>query len=39
MKFDIVAPGVKVQYVPESDSLEACFEYGRQIGKAVMDRG
>jgi flavorubredoxin len=38
MKFDMVSPGVKVQYVPDSDSLDACFEYGRQIGRAVKER-
>jgi flavorubredoxin len=39
MKFDMVEPGVKVQYVPDSDCLDACFAYGRQIGQAVKERG
>jgi flavorubredoxin len=38
MKFDIIEPGVKVQYVPDSDNLDACFEFGRQIGQAVKAR-
>jgi flavorubredoxin len=38
MKFDMVAPGVKVQYVPDGESLDGCFEYGRKIGKAVRER-
>jgi flavorubredoxin len=37
LKFEMVAPGVKVQYVPESDGMDACFEYGRQIGRAVKE--
>ncbi|MDX1707935.1 MAG: flavodoxin domain-containing protein [Desulfobacterales bacterium] len=35
MKFDIIDPGLKVQYVPDQDRLEECYEYGRKIGKAV----
>lgn len=38
MKFDIIEPGLKVQYVPDSENLDACFEYGRQIGQAVKAR-
>ena len=38
MKFDMVEPGMKVQYVPDGDSLDACFEYGRKIGQAVKAR-
>jgi flavorubredoxin len=38
MRFDIIEPGVKVQYVPDSDNLDACFEFGRQIGQAVIAR-
>ena len=36
MKFDIVDPGLRVQYVPDKDSLESCYELGRRIGKAVV---
>ena len=35
MKFDIVDPGLRVQYVPDKDSLESCYELGRRIGRAV----
>jgi flavorubredoxin len=37
MKFDIVDPGLRVQYVPDKDALENCYELGRKIGKAVME--
>lgn len=36
MKFELVDPGLKVQYVPDSDNLEACVEFGRKIGNAVI---
>ena len=37
MKFDIIDPGVRIQYIPDSDSLETCYELGRKVGKAVME--
>jgi flavorubredoxin len=38
MKFDIIDPGIKIQYVPEKKGLEACFELGQKIGKAINDK-
>ena len=35
MKFDIIDPGIKIQYVPDQDGKDACFELGRKIGKAI----
>jgi flavorubredoxin len=35
MKIDIVDPGVRSAYVPDGNNLEACFEMGRVIGRAV----
>jgi len=35
MKFEIVDPGLRVQYVPNKEALESCYELGRKIGKAV----
>jgi flavorubredoxin len=35
MKFDIIDPGLRVQYVPDKEALGACYELGRKIGKAV----
>ena len=38
MKFDVIDPGIRIQYVPENKGLEACFELGRKIGQAVNER-
>jgi len=35
MKFDIIDPGVRLQYVPDKEGLNACFELGKKIGKAI----
>jgi flavorubredoxin len=35
MKFEIVAPGISHQYVPQSSDLKACLEYGQKIGAAI----
>jgi flavorubredoxin len=35
MNFQMVAPGPRVQYVPNHAALEAGIEYGQQIGAAV----
>ncbi len=35
MKFDIIDPGIRIQYVPDKDAKVACFELGRKIGKAI----
>lgn len=35
MNIEIIAPGLKVQYVPDNQSLEACIELGKTIGKAI----
>jgi flavorubredoxin len=35
MKFDIIDPGIKIQYVPDQDGKNACLELGRKIGRAI----
>jgi len=35
MKFEILDPGLKIQYVPDRAALGQCFEFGRRIGQAV----
>ncbi|MBA4368969.1 MAG: MBL fold metallo-hydrolase [Desulfobacterium sp.] len=35
MKFTMIDPGLKIQYVPDQEGNEACIEFGRKIGKAV----
>jgi flavorubredoxin len=37
MKFDLVAPGVKIQYVPNQEDLDACIEFGKKIGRAINE--
>jgi flavorubredoxin len=38
MQFEIIESGMKQQYVPDSNGLEACREMGRKIGMAVIGR-
>jgi flavorubredoxin len=35
MKIELAQPGLKVQFVPEKQVLDACHEFGRKIGRAV----
>ena len=35
MKFDMIAGGPRLQYVPDSAGIEACVEYGQRVGAAV----
>jgi flavorubredoxin len=35
MKFDIIDPGLRIQYVPDRDALKNCYDLGRKVGKAV----
>ena len=37
MKFDVIDPGVRIQYVPEEKGLNACYELGRKIAGALQD--
>jgi len=35
MKFTVIEPAVKVQYVPDSEGLEACYELGRKVAEQL----
>ena len=35
MKFTLIEPGPRVQYVPGDACIDACIEYGKKIGDAV----
>ncbi len=35
MKFDVLAPGVRIQYAPDKDGLETCIDFGRQMGRKL----
>ena len=37
MKFDIIAP-VRHQYIPDSSALEASFELGKAVGRAINEQ-
>jgi hypothetical protein len=37
MNFDMIDPGLKIQYVPDKEGLDHCYEYGRKIGIAVKE--
>jgi flavorubredoxin len=37
MKFEIVDPGVKIQFVPDKEGLEACNRLGKKIGQRLSD--
>ncbi len=37
MKFDVIDPGIRIQYVPDEKSLEACYELGTKIAQALPD--
>jgi len=35
MKFEIVDPGVKVQYVPDDKGIEACYQLGKKVAEKL----
>ncbi|HOP47468.1 MAG TPA: FprA family A-type flavoprotein [Desulfobacteraceae bacterium] len=35
MNFEVVGPGLKIQYVPDKEGVEACYELGRKISAAM----
>ncbi|MBL7175464.1 MAG: FprA family A-type flavoprotein [Desulfobacteraceae bacterium] len=37
MKFNIIDPGLKIQYVPNEEGIKACYELGRKIAKALPE--
>ncbi len=37
MKIELVAPGVRVKYVPDDEALGPCLELGRTIGQKVKE--
>jgi flavorubredoxin len=36
MKFEMVEPGLRVQYVPDKDAINACEDFGRKIAEAMQ---
>jgi hypothetical protein len=39
MKFSLIDPGLKVQYVPDPRAIETARQLGRKVGKALQDLG
>jgi len=39
MKFTMIEGGPRLQYVPEKEGIEACVDYGKKIGEAVIEKG
>ncbi|MBW1962212.1 MAG: FprA family A-type flavoprotein [Deltaproteobacteria bacterium] len=37
MKFDLIEPDIRLQYVPDRSGLESCFRFGKQIGKSINE--
>ena len=37
MKFTVIDPGIKVQYVPVHDDLKRCAELGRKVAKVLKE--
>ena len=37
MKVELVAPGVRIKFVPDHDALAPCVELGRTIGQKVKE--
>ena len=35
IKFEMIDPGVKIQYVPTDEGIQACYELGKKIAKAL----
>jgi flavorubredoxin len=39
MKVELIEPGLRVQFVPDEPVIESCYEFGRNIGRAVLNMG
>ncbi len=37
MHFDVIDPGIKIQYVPDNESIESCYGLGRKIAAALPE--
>ena len=38
MKFEILDPGIKVQYVPQDDDLKKCVDLGQKVARALKEQ-
>jgi flavorubredoxin len=37
MKFEIIDPGLRIQFIPDAQGLETAFQLGRKIGQALSN--
>jgi len=35
MRFDLVDPGVKIEYIPDDQGMDSCYQLGKKIGRAL----
>ena len=35
MKFEIIKPELRIQYVPDKEGLEACYRFGQEVGTLI----
>lgn len=35
MKFEIIKPELRIQYVPDKEGLEACYRFGQEVGALI----
>jgi flavorubredoxin len=35
MKFEVIDPGLRIQFVPDEKGIEGCYELGKKIAKAI----
>jgi hypothetical protein len=38
MKVELVAPGLKVKYVPEENALKSCYDLGKIVAEKLSER-
>jgi flavorubredoxin len=39
MKFQVLEPDAKIQFVPDTEGLESCYDFGRTIARAIKAAG
>jgi len=38
MKFDLIDEGLNLKFVPDESNREECYQYGKKIAKAILER-
>jgi flavorubredoxin len=38
MKFDLMEPHERIQYIPDKEGLESCYAFGESIGEAINEQ-